>query len=1135
MNVAGRSERELDTYLDGFRRRLGRLAVARGAAAISIASLLITLVAVTLAIRSGFPPALVGVARLVLLVTIAALALGLVVLPKRRLANGGGREIEAHAPAFSGRIETWLGLGGSRNPLGELLAEDTLGIARDNAPELRVPSRAFAPPVAAAVLAAVALLLLAAAGPGNYAWGVRHLWAGWAIAGLLPPQSIVVSPGDEGIRIGGSLRVRAEPRGFEPGRAWVHASFDGGDWQRVEMAGAAGAFEFTFYSVREPMRYYVSAADVRSPTYEVSVVDLPRLENLVTTLHFPDWTRREPETRDPGGDVRSIAGTRVEVQVRGDRALPPAALVVDGVERPLDIDGDTGRASFVVERDGEYFIAATMGGERIRLSDDYFVTVLADQPPELRFERPGRDWNASPIEEVTAGIVANDDYGVESLRLKYAVNAGEWRSVELQAGQPELDAKHVFFLESIGEATPLVPGDLVAYYAEATDRESSASTDIFFVEVQPFDRRYSQSQQAGGGQQGGGSRQDEISARQREIIVSTWNLIREQKDGKRGDATYVPNNAALLSRLQNTLREQAETLAARTHARQLAATDEQIATFVEHLNLAAASMVPAAERLAEIELEQALQPQQDALKHLLRAEAVFTDISVSMQMNNRGGGGQAGRDLSDMFALEMDLEKNQYETGSRASSEPAAGQLDELRDELERLAQRQEQLARNLNQGMAPTAAERWQQEMLRRDVEELRDRLERMRQQSESAAASAAGGSQSGAQGEAGRREAAELERRLDSALRAMRDADEAMQGSGDPASLEQAASEAQRQLESARDSAAAGQERLMRAALSDLARRADDLYGRQAGLDERLQEAVRSAVGSDDDETLLDSGMSFREEFEMAEAKRQLQSELQSLGQDVKSTASQLKDAAPAAASELDRSLERLRDTEVEARLAVSAAYIEQGEAVYVSGSESAITEALRDFRNSLQRASSLAEGGEGMRAAGEPDRLQRTLAETRELRRALDEFAQGGMDTGAAARRGRDDLQQPTGARVADLEQGVDLGRRAEGVSDAVLEMFRRLRADGIPSQDIDELRRLASEVRSADFSGNEELLEREVRRVLELVEQLELRLASAARSKQGTLRSESVETIPDRHRVPVSTYYRRLGESVPPERR
>ena len=108
-------------------------------------------------------------------------------------------------------------------------------------------------------------------------------------------------------------------------------------------------------------------------------------------------------------------------------------------------------------------------------------------------------------------------------------------------------------------------------------------------------------------------------------------------------------------------------------------------------------MGPAADRLGELDLEQAILPEQEALQHLLAAEAVFNDINVSMQANRGGGGGQAGRDLSEMFELEMDLEKNQYETGDNASPNPPEQEMQEAADELAELARRQEQLARNQN------------------------------------------------------------------------------------------------------------------------------------------------------------------------------------------------------------------------------------------------------------------------------------------------------------------------------------------------------------------------------------------------------------------------------------------------------
>ena len=187
----------------------------------------------------------------------------------------------------------------------------------------------------------------------------------------------------------------------------------------------------------------------------------------------------------------------------------------------------------------------------------------------------------------------------------------------------------------------------------------------------------------------------------------------------------------LLADLQRTLADQARTLASRTRARQLTGADPQIQKFVENLEQAADAMGPAAERLTNIELDKAVPPEQDALQHLLRAEAVFTDIQVAFQQRRGGGGGgAAGRDLSELFELEMDLEKNQYETESPTSFDsPQQEQDDEAIRKLQELARRQEQLASQANRRNGTDEQERWQQESLRRETEELKRQLEEMQQ----------------------------------------------------------------------------------------------------------------------------------------------------------------------------------------------------------------------------------------------------------------------------------------------------------------------------------------------------------------------------------------------------------------------
>ena len=56
---------------------------------------------------------------------------------------------------------------------------------------------------------------------------------------------------------------------------------------------------------------------------------------------------------------------------------------------------------------------------------------------------------------------------------------------------------------------------------------------------------------------------------------------------------------------------------------------------------------------------------ESALRHLEHAQAAQRDIQVAFGRNGGGGGGgggaNAGRDLANLFDLELDTEKNQYE------------------------------------------------------------------------------------------------------------------------------------------------------------------------------------------------------------------------------------------------------------------------------------------------------------------------------------------------------------------------------------------------------------------------------------------------------------------------------------------
>src|SRR5437588_7690715 len=160
------------------------------------------------------------------------------------------------------------------------------------------------------------------------------------------------------------------------------------------------------------------------------------------------------------------------------------------------------------------------------------------------------------------------------------------------------------------------PGDVVSIYATAKDARSKASTDIYFIEAQPFEKNYSQSQQAGGDGGGGGddNQQNQISQRQKEIIAATWNQLKGT--GAKGTDA---ENAAFLASVQSKLRDQAKSLAERMKARQLEGAGESFKSFVDDMEKAVDAMSPASDKLKGAKWQDALVPEQKALQLLLRA------------------------------------------------------------------------------------------------------------------------------------------------------------------------------------------------------------------------------------------------------------------------------------------------------------------------------------------------------------------------------------------------------------------------------------------------------------------------------------------------------------------------------------
>lgn len=946
-------------------------------------------------------------------VLLYAIAIATIVacIVRRIGARRTARHVERRIPAFEGRLITWFDASRrQRRPaLLPHLAGHALEVAEAHPPRRAAPTWLLLPPLAVLAAAALTLYLTYDAAPASWRLPAERLWTGDLLADTRP--KIIVEPGDAVVPRGADVLVRAKAHGFAADTLAVNASFAGsGSWERATMLPASqdGTHEFVLVAVNEAVDYYISAGGgirdgrLNSDRFRIEVADLPVVEDVELALDYPEWTGLASATQDHG-DVAGVEGTRVGARIQASLPLDDAHLVVNDQE--LDLDDGVG--TFTVEAPGTWHVAVRHRGDVVRISDEYLIDLVHDRPPEVEFAFPGRDRSATAIEEVALRFSAKDDFGVESLTVRYAVNGSDWTSVERQetSVEREADTSHLILLEdlAVGDAQRAIrPGDVVSVHAVARDHRQSTKTALYFVDVRAFDKHYRDmgTNSGGNGGNGGGAREQELSSRQREIVNATWNLIQERDTGARGGSD-LKDQVNLVTVLQQTLKEQVETLVARTQGRRLSDNND-VEPYVVELGRAAEQMEIAAAILAEHRLDDAVQPEQRALQHLLTAEAGLRNVDVTLASSSGSGSGDSvSRSLSELFDLEADPEQNRYESPQTPGGSAQAPQSAESEwRRLTELARRSEELARAHEQPNRPeTPLSRWQLERLQRELERLRDQLandsnpssEGARQQTGSQSTAPSSGRPVAGDSPSGANPPPNTRGTVDDLERA-REAIERSLASGSAETEPAAAAEAFRQgadaLRQAADQLLQDQRDSLGAGLRDAKRRADALAAEQQRILQRLEEFKREVLEAyDQGRSYTYRGTDFEEE---AETKRRMREDLERIAADVSDLRGQLAQSSNEDAELtrlLDRALDDLADSRVADQLTMAADYFEMGRPLFIERRERPVHDALNRLSNRLAHAVDRFEGASGDAAS------PTTVADIQALRRQLTAIGAGG----------------------------------------------------------------------------------------------------------------------------------------------
>jgi len=557
--------------------------------------------------------------------------------------------------------------------------------------------------------------------------------------------SLEVAPGNVRIPVGSSVRIRASLHGsrgvltrFTPD---LTVSSNGKP-RTVAMMLTGEAFEFTIGSVDRTFSYVVSAGSAQSPRYTVTALTAPRVERIDLHYVYPSFAGLAPRDERDGGDIYAPVGTRVRLRIQTDKPIARGELALGRSPAvSLQAAGErTVEAELVLARDDSYRIRLADGdGLKSAGEAEYFIRLMDDRPPDVRILRPAADQQITPLEEVPIEARADDDYGIGTFELVYSVAGGPEHVVAFEritGTNVQKIGTRLLPAEDLG----VKPGDVVTYYARARDvgrgkRSTEATSDIFFLEVKPFNSEFVAAESQAGAS-GSDQQIESLIQAQKEIISSTWNVERRSQGGRSADdvKAIAAAQAELKSRAEQQLMPRGGRGSRAPAPERQAPAVPQSRRITDPIAKAVDAMGKAHQELTTERTKEALTHEMAALNGLLQAQAEVRRRQVTQQANGAGSGGwnRAEQDLSALFDKELQRQqRTNYETRASVETRPDRGEsqdnaLDRIRD----LARRQEDLSRRqaeLAQASLGADEMKRQLEKLSREQTALREEAEEL------------------------------------------------------------------------------------------------------------------------------------------------------------------------------------------------------------------------------------------------------------------------------------------------------------------------------------------------------------------------------------------------------------------------
>lgn len=969
--------------------------------------------------------------------------------------------------------------------------------------------------IAAAVFAGCALIALIF--PAELNISLNRLLSPWEKTEPVFTTKLTVEPGNARILRGRSLAINLEVTGkaadkarliYKKGNSAADTESQHQEIDMMQIEGEKHRFGYEIFNINENMEYYVTANGIESERYTVEVFDMPKVTAVEVTYTYPEYTQLNPITQQGEGNIRAVAGSQAEVRITTNKAIESATLTVEAQDpTPMLIsDGRTLTTTLDVLTDGKYTVKLLcVDGFNNQTPIEYTITAIPDEPPEVAIKEPGRDIKATKLEEVKVLAEAVDDYGVENMTLMYSVGSGEPQELEAETVEVKekkiISGAYVFYLEELD----VEPGEIISYYAQATDNNTrtgpgTGTSELYFIEVRPFNERYMQ-MDAEGQQAPEEQPFPNLISDQRTIIKNTWKHIHSRP------SPMTENYQSAVKKIgdeQDQLKDKTQRV---TDELSMSMRDANVdPEMLMNLEEAVAKMGEASGELHAIKPKAALPHEQDALELLTKAMMELDKVLTRM----RSGGSQAAADNieMDMEDLQDTIEQDENELDEQMS-EQTQELLDQARDMLsqqEQLTEQSQQMAREGQPSQREMQQNSQQEQQMAGQAQQMAEQAQQMGQSSGQGAGQSNTGQRMVQAGEA-----------LQQASENMQAASENM-GAGQPQMGAAKGEKAEENLQQAIEDLEKVAAQYTDQALESVTETLDQLVADQSEVQEQTEtleeEDRRNDIGPED----------LRNASELANQQRNLRRDLEQLQRNLSNLREALSDNEPQAARNVGDANRRIIEEQVPENMEDAQRALQWRNFQSSNREQREVLDTLLEARDDLQQArTNLAETEEEQLDAA-LDQIESWAAQMEDIQRELE--AMDNQETPLTPE--QEARQQQLSEQQEQIQQRAQDAMEAQGQGDA--QGDEQAQAGGAESdRELSELWLGAIHAmnngpgtRRAPFPRYDFSL-RELRKLERAIEE---RLATIQEKKQ--LAQVLKEDVPPEYRGMVDRYYEFLAK-------